>query len=53
MCPTVIYVASETATKRVMASMTTFREEVWPCVEGAKDASSRPADRKFLGYTAS
>lgn len=47
-----IYVRSETAAKRVMASMTTFLEERLSLrVNEAKSASARPWERKFLGYT--
>lgn len=47
-----IYVRSETAAKRVMASMTTFLEERLALrVNEAKSASARPWERKFLGYT--
>lgn len=47
-----IYVRSEMAAKRVMASVTTFLEERLSLrVNEAKSASARPWERKFLGYT--
>lgn len=47
-----IYVRSEAAGRRVMASMTTFLEERLKLrVNEAKSACARPWKRKFLGYT--
>ncbi len=47
-----IYVRSEAAGQRVMASMQTFLEERLKLqVNAAKSACARPWKRKFLGYT--
>ncbi|QAU23482.1 hypothetical protein EO087_05380 [Dyella sp. M7H15-1] len=47
-----IYVRSEKAGQRVLASMTSFLEKrLKRRVNSAKSACARPSERKFLGYT--